>query len=120
MDPEERKALAEAVALAIASAPRPLPSATESIQRTVAIFGGILGVLGVLVAAIGWAFQLQATVASVGSDVSETRASVAELTRSTNAMAVDRWTRTDHDQFVQSTVAALELRIRALETRAGP
>lgn len=118
-DPAERQALAVAIAQAIAAAPRPPLSASESAQRMVAILGGTVGVLGFLVAGVGWAFNLQATVASVASDMAETRAATVKLSDSLGTIAADQWTRADHERFTATTVADLETRIRTLEAKTA-
>jgi hypothetical protein len=116
-DPAERQALAVAIAQAIAAAPRPPLSATESAQRLVAIVGGSIGVLGVLVAAAGWAFNLQAAVGSVAEDMAETRSATVKLSDALTTIAADQWTRGDHERFQATTIADLETRIRGLEAK---
>lgn len=116
MDPAERQALAAAIATAITNAPKPPASAAESAQRIVAVLGGVIGILGILVACAGWAFQLQGQLEQVAAMVQETRASTAALTQKTDQILSDRWTRTEHDAWVQTEIRPLEARIRALET----
>lgn len=116
MDPVERQALATAIATAIASVPKPPASASESMQRMVAIVGGLVGLLGLLVAISGWAFQLQGQLQAVAANVQETKAATTALAEKTDLILSDRWTRTEHDAFVQTEIRPLEIRIRALET----
>lgn len=119
MDPTERQALATAIATAIASVPKPPASASETAQRMVAIAGGLVGLVGILVALAGWAFQLQGQLQAVAANVQETKAATTALTEKTDQILSDRWTRSEHDAWVQAEVRPLEARIRALETSRG-
>jgi hypothetical protein len=119
MDPTERQALATAIAEAIAVVPKAPPSLSETAQRLIAIMGGLVGLLGVLIAASGWAFQLQGQLQAVAANVQETKATTAALTEKTDQILADRWTRSEHDAFLQTEIRPLEARIRALETARG-
>ena len=91
-------------------------SASETFQRAIALAGGLIGLLGILVAVSGWAFQLQGQLEQVAANVQETKASTAALTEKTDQILSDRWTRTEHDAFVQTEIRPLEARLRALES----
>lgn len=115
LDAVERQALATAIATAIASVPKPPASASETLQRAIALVGGLIGLLGILVAVSGWAFQLQGQLEQVAANVQDTKAATRDLATKTDQILADRWTRTEHDAFVQSEIRPLEVRIRTLE-----
>ena len=64
-------------------------------------------------------FQLQGQLQSVAANVQETKATTRALTEKTDQILSDRWTRTEHDAFLQTEIRPLEARIRALETARG-
>lgn len=117
MEPSERQELASAIAVALANAPKPAPTATETFKGIIAITGSTVGLLAILVAATGWAFQLQAQLQVVGENVAQARAETSALTQKMDAVFADRWTRTQHDTWVEDEIKPLEARLRALETR---
>lgn len=95
------------------------PSAGAIAQRWVAIGGGLIGAIGVFVGLVAWATTLQTTVATMAADVADVRKGVQAVQTTVTDMQVDRWTRTDHEQFMANELRPLEARVRALETKVG-
>ncbi len=86
-------------------------SENKKLTIDIELLAKLAGVAAVLLTAVGWAFNLSAEMRYMGKEVTEIRVEIQAL----RAEAKDRWTRTQHDQWVREEFRPLEERVRLLE-----